>query len=58
MKNKISLEYAEALFLLSCEQGKSEAYLNDLRLVGEALQSDGELLLLLLPGHRHPPERR
>ena len=47
MKNKISLEYAEALFLLSCEQGKSEEYLKDLRLVGEALQSDGELLLLL-----------
>ena len=47
MKNKISLEYAEALFLLACEQEKSEVYLNDLRLVGEALRVDEELMLLL-----------
>ena len=47
MKNKISLEYAEALFLLACEQGRGEEYLSDLRLVRDLIESEEELLLLL-----------
>ena len=47
MKNKISLEYAEALFLLACEQGKSEEYLSNLRLVGDTIKGEEEFLLLL-----------
>ena len=47
MKNKISLEYAEALFLLACEQEKGEEYLSDLRLIREVIGSEEELMLLL-----------
>jgi len=47
MKNKISLEYAEALFLLACEQEKGEKYLSDLRLVRDLINDEEELLLLL-----------
>lgn len=49
MKNKISLEYAEALFLLGCEKNQAEAYLKDLRLVGEILKEEDLLLLLRSP---------
>ncbi len=47
MKNKISLEYAEALFLLACEQEKGEEYLSDLRLIRDLIKGEAELLLLL-----------
>jgi len=47
MKNKISLEYAEALFLLATEQGQGEAYLSDLRLIGDVIKKEEELLPLL-----------
>lgn len=47
MKNKISLEYAEALFLLACEQEKGEEYLKDLCLIRDLIRSEGELLPLL-----------
>ena len=47
MKNKISLEYAEALFLLATEAGQAEEYLSDVRIVKDVLDGDGELLLLL-----------
>ena len=47
MKNKISLEYAEALFLLACEQEKAQEYLSNLRLVGSIISEDEEFLLLL-----------
>ena len=47
MKNKISLEYAEALFLLACEQNQSKEYLDDLRFVNSVLKENAELLLML-----------
>lgn len=47
MKNKISLEYAEALFLLACEQERGEEYLSDLRLIRDLIEKEEELLLLL-----------
>ena len=49
MKNKISLEYAEALFLLACEQKQEDAYLKDLSLVGEALNDKDFMLFLRSP---------
>ncbi len=47
MKNNISHEYAEALFLLSCEEKSEEKYLFDLRLVKEILDSEPEYLEFL-----------
>ena len=45
MRNNISLEYAEALFLLSCEENKKEEYLRDLGIVKEALTEEYIMLL-------------
>ena len=47
MKNNISHEYAEALFLLSCEEKSEEKYLFDLRLVKKMLDQSPEYLELL-----------
>ena len=47
MKNNISHEYAEALFLLSCEEKSEEKYLSDLRLVKKMLEKEPEYLELL-----------
>ena len=46
MKNNISHEYAEALFLLSCEEKKEEEYLNDLKLVKDIFDSEKEYIEL------------
>lgn len=48
MKNNISYEYAEALFLLSCEDNLEEQYLKDLRLVKSAFDSEPEYLMLFV----------
>ncbi len=45
--NNISHEYAEALFLLSCEEKNEEKYLFDVRLVKEILKSEPEYVELL-----------
>ena len=47
MKNNISHEYAEALFLLSCEEKNEDRYLFDLRLVKDILDSEPEYVELL-----------
>ena len=47
MRNNISLEYAEALFTISCEEGCEEEYLRDVRLVGQLVAEDGEYMALL-----------
>lgn len=47
MKNNISHEYAEALFLLSCEENSEEKYLFDLRLVKKILDNEPEYVELL-----------
>ena len=47
MKNNISHEYAEALFLLSCEEKSEEKYLFDLRAVKEILDSEPDYIELL-----------
>lgn len=47
MKNNISHEYAEALFLLSCEEKNEEKYLSDLRLVKSVFDSEPEYIELL-----------
>ena len=47
MKNNISHEYAEALFLLSCEEKSEEKYLFDLRSVKDVLDSEPEYIELL-----------
>ena len=47
MKNNISHEYAEALFLLSCEEKSEEKYLSDLRSVKEIFDSEPEYIELL-----------
>ena len=47
MKNNISHEYAEALFLLSCEEKSEEKYLSDLRLVKKIFEKEPEYLELL-----------
>ena len=47
MKSNISHEYAEALFLLSCEEQCEEKYLFDLRLVKSLLDESPEYLELL-----------
>lgn len=47
MKNNISHEYAEALFLLSCEEKSEEKYLFDLRLVKDILDNEPEYVELL-----------
>ena len=49
MKNKISLEYAEALFLLACEQNQGAEYLENLRFVKEVLKNEDFLLILRSP---------
>lgn len=47
MKNRLSYEYAEALFLLSCEKKEEEQYLNDLRLVKGVFDSEPDYIKLL-----------
>lgn len=47
MRNKISLEYAEALFTLACEENLAEEYLSNLQFVKEAINSQEDFLLLL-----------
>ena len=47
MKNNISHEYAEALFLLSCEEKNEEKYLSDLRTVKSILDSEPDYIELL-----------
>ena len=47
MKNNISHEYAEALFLLSCEEKNEETYLFDLRTVKEIFDTFPEYIELL-----------
>lgn len=47
MKNNISLEYAEALFLLACECSQSQEYLSDLGIVKSLIQAEPEYLSLL-----------
>ncbi len=48
MKNNISTEYAEALFLLSCEEKSEEQYLYDLRLVKDVFDLEPEYIMLLI----------
>lgn len=45
--NNISSEYAEALFLISCEENAEEEYLNDIRLVGQVIDAEPEYIMLL-----------
>lgn len=45
--NNISSEYAEALFLISCEEHSEEEYLNDVRLVGQIVAGEPEFIMLL-----------
>ena len=45
--NNISREYAEALFLLSCEARAMDEYLNDIRLVKQAFSEEPEYTALL-----------
>lgn len=45
--NNISTEYAEALFLISCEENEAEEYLNDVRLVGKLFKEEPEFIMLL-----------
>lgn len=47
MKNKISTEYAEALFALAIEQGKEEQYYNELSLVNELMLKNPEYIQML-----------
>ena len=47
MKNKISLEYAEALFTLAMEESAAEEYLADVRIVRDIFEGERELLDLL-----------
>lgn len=47
MKNNISHEYAEALFLLSCEEQKEEEYLNDLKIVKDIFDNEKDYVELL-----------
>ncbi len=47
MKNKISLEYAEALYTLAAEESLTEEYLKDVRTVRGIMEEESELLLLL-----------
>lgn len=45
--NNISSEYAEALFMISCEECAEEEYLNDIRLVGQTVALEPEFIMLL-----------
>ena len=47
MSNNVSYEYAEALFLLSCEENDAEGYLSDLMIIKEAIEENGEYISLL-----------
>lgn len=47
MKNKISLEYAEALFLLATEENRQSEYLGDMQMLKGVIEENGEYLLLL-----------
>ena len=47
MKNNISHEYAEALFLLSCEEKSEEKYLFDLRIVKGIFEDEPDYTELL-----------
>ena len=47
MKNNVSLEYAEALFILSCEEGIEQECLAQLGVIKEILANEGYLVLLL-----------
>ena len=48
MKNKLSTEYAEALFALALEQGKSKEFFEELTLVNDILLSTPEYLAILV----------
>ena len=51
MKNKISTEYAEALFMLALEQDKTEEYYRELSLVNDLFLDNPEYIALLVaPG--------
>ncbi len=51
MKNKISIEYAEAIFAIAVEESKTAQYYEDLRLVDCLLTESPEYLeLLMSPG--------
>ena len=47
MNNKISIEYAEALFALAMEQGKQDEVYSELMLVNDALTQNPEYIALL-----------
>ena len=47
MRNNISLEYAEAMITLGAEEGKNEAFLNDLRMIKALMENEPELIELL-----------
>ena len=47
MKNKISTEYAEALFTLGMEEGSEAEYYEALTLVRDAFRSEAEFMMLL-----------
>ncbi|MBQ3589384.1 MAG: F0F1 ATP synthase subunit delta [Clostridia bacterium] len=48
MKNKISTEYAEALFMLALEQDKTEEYYKELTLVNDLFLDNPEYIALLV----------
>ena len=45
MRNNISLEYAEALFLISCEKNKQDELLKDLGIVKDTVSEEYIMLL-------------
>ena len=48
MKNKISIEYAEAIFAIAMEENKTAEYYEDLRLVDSLIKESPEYLELLM----------
>ena len=48
MKNKISIEYAEAIFAIAMEENKTAEYYEDLRLVDGLIKESPEYLELLM----------
>ena len=47
MKNNVSTQYAEALFILSCEEKIEEKCLNDLQLVRSVMDTEPDYLVFL-----------
>ena len=47
MENKVAKEYAEALFILACEEKKEKEYLDELKLTESLILKDPEYMLLL-----------